>query len=264
MERCRISNKCRVVAPACKLRFCPRCSGIHASRTRLRLKSWAESIRTTAVDRLRLVTLTIRSSSAPLSHQLDFLYRSFRKLRQRALWRKSTEGSIAVLQCTFNAESGHWHPHLHIVAHGKFVDWHALRSAWSKITHGSDVVDVRAIRDVDQACDYVCRYVSRPLQDDPDIDNGKLVEYVMATKGRRLLIASGNAPLILPDKTDDGGDWYHVDSLAGVLARARMGDPAALAILSEIHNTAPVPPDDELTLFDLAQPDDIDPGPPPD
>lgn len=263
VERNPCSNKYRVVSPACKLRYCPRCSRIHAGRTKLRLETWATAVRTDSVNRLRLITLTIRSSPAPLRHQLDFLYRSYRKLRQRALWKKTTNGAIAVLQVTFNAETKLWHPHLHIIQHGRFIDWHALKSAWSRITHGSDGVDIRPVQDVDKACEYVCRYVARPLEADDDMPDSKLVDYVMSTKGRRLLIASGNAPLVLPDKTDDDGEWYHIDSLAGLLQRARNGDVAALSILDEIRSTEPVTPDGELTLFDSCLDDDEDPAPPP-
>lgn len=258
VERCSVSSEYRVVAPACKLRFCPRCSGIHAGRTRRRLQTWAESVRRDDTFRLRLVTLTIRSTSAPLYHQLDFLYRSFRKLRQRALWKKATLGSIAVLQVTHNAQTNQWHPHLHVVQHGRFIDWHALKSAWLKITHGSDGVDIRPIRDVDKACEYVCRYVARPLDGEREMSPRNLVDYVMSTKGRRLLIASGNAPLIIPDEEPGTNEWLRVDSLAGLLQRARNHDPEALAILEQIHASAPVPPDDELTLFDLALDEDVD------
>lgn len=256
VERNPCSNKYRVVSPACKLRFCPRCSHIHASRTKLRLESWATAVRTDSVDRLRLVTLTLRSVKSPLSQQLDFLYRSYRKLRQRALWKKATNGAIAVLQVTYNAATDLWHPHLHIVQHGRFIDWHALKSAWSRITHGSDGVDIRPVRDVDKACEYVCRYVSRPLDAEHDMPDRRLVDYVMSTKGRRLLIASGNAPLVLPDKTDDAGEWYHVDSLAGLLQRARNGDVNALAIIDEIRSSEPVTPDGQLPLFDDCLDDD--------
>lgn len=258
VERCTVTSDYRVVAPACKLRFCPRCSRIHAARTHLRLSTWADSVRRDDTFRLRLVTLTIRSTSAPLSHQLDHLYRSFRKLRQRAIWKKATLGSIAVLQVAYNYETGLWHPHLHVIQHGRFIDWHALKSAWSKITHGSDGVDIRPVKDVDKACEYVCRYVSRPLDVDEEMPPAKLVDYVMSTKGRRLLIASGNAPLMMPDEEPGTHEWTHVDSLAGLLQRARNHDPEALAILTEIHNSRPVPPDEELTLFDLALDDDVD------
>lgn len=262
VERCSLTGKTRVVAPACKLRFCPRCAGIHARRTRARLETWAGSVERNQTDRLRLITLTQRSSAAPLDHQLRHLYAAYRRLRQRALWKKATHGAIAVLQVTFNASTQQWHPHLHVVHHGKFIDYRALRAAWSAVTHGSDIVDIREIHNSQQAADYVTRYVSRPLDDDPTIPPPRLCEFVTAIKGRRLLIASGKAPLTLPDIEDDGHEWQYVDSLAGLYARAEQGDLDAIQILRSLPGGPADAPDDELTLFDLAEPDDPDPHAP--
>lgn len=260
VERCSRTGATRLVAPACKLRFCPRCATIHARRTKARLSCWAESVNADRQNRLRLITLTQRSSAAPLKDQLHHLYAAYRRLRQRAVWRKNTIGAIAVLQVTFNAERQQWHPHLHVVHHGRFIDYRALRQAWSKVTHGSDIVDIREITDASRAADYVARYVSRPLDDDPTIPPPRLCEFVAAIKGRRMLIASGKAPLELPELEPDEHDWQHVDSLAGLMHRARGGDVEALSILNSLPGLEAEAPDEELTLFDLADPDE--PSPP--
>lgn len=256
VERCSRTGKTRLVAPACKLRFCPRCATIHARRTKARLSCWAESVNTDRTNRLRMVTLTQRSSPAPLKDQLHHLYAAYRRLRQRAVWKKATVGAIAVLQVTFNPQTQQWHPHLHVVHHGRYIDYRVLRQAWKRVTHGSEIVDIREIHDASRAADYVARYVSRPLDDDPTIPPPRLLEFVAAIKGKRMLIASGKAPLILPELEPDEHDWQHVDSLAGLMHRARGGDAEALAILNSLPHAEADVPDAELSLFDLAEPDD--------
>lgn len=256
VEQCAKTGKTRVVAPACKLRFCPRCARIHARRTGARLKTWAASVSLSSSIRLRLVTLTMTSADTPLREQLDALYSSYRRLRQRSLWKKATIGSIAVLQITFNCETHRWHPHLHVIQHGRFIDYRQLGNAWKKASKGSTVVDIREVRTAARAADYVTRYVSRPLDDDPNIPPERLREYVEATRGRRLLIASGEAPLNLPDPPADDHAWQHVDSLAGLLARARMFDRRAVLLLESLPIFGADAQDHELPLFDLAIPDD--------
>jgi hypothetical protein len=38
---------------------------------------------------------------------------------------------------------GMWHPHLHVIAEGRFLDKHALSAAWHHATGDSFVVDIR-------------------------------------------------------------------------------------------------------------------------
>lgn len=264
VERCARTGATRVVAPACKLRFCPRCSRIHARRTGARLKTWAASVELSSSLRLRLITLTLLSTDSPLDDQLKRLYSSYRRLRQRSLWKNATIGAIAVLQVTYNAESARWHPHLHVIQHGRFIDYRQLGKAWEKASKGSTIVDIREVRTAQRAADYVTRYVARPLDDDPNIPPERLREYVIGTKGRRLLVASGEAPLILPEPEPDEHAWEHVDSLAGLLARASNHDLVAIQLLESLPKFGADAPAEELPLFDLAFPDDLDCGPPPD
>lgn len=262
VEQCQRTGAFRVVAPACKLRFCPRCSRIHARRTGARLKTWAQSVQLSSSLRLRLITLTVASSDQPLNDQLSHLYQSYRRLRQRSLWKNATIGSIAVLQITLNCETHRWHPHLHVIQHGRFIDYRTLTTAWKKASKGSTVIDIREVKSAQRASDYVTRYVARPLDDDPKIPLEKLREYVIATKGRRLLIAGGEAPLVLPEPPPDDHAWQHVDSLAGIIAAARLHSPRALLILESLPKFGADAPPEELPLFDLAIPDHGDLGSP--
>lgn len=262
VERCARTGKVRVVSPACKVRFCPRCARLHARRTKARLSTWAENVATDHANRLRLITLTVQSTNAELKHQLEHLYASYRKLRQRSLWKKATTSAIAVLQVTFNKETQQWHPHLHVMQHGRFIDYRKLSEAWRRVTHGSSIVDIRQVRNPDRAADYVARYVSRPLDDDPEMPSSRLVEYVLATKGRRLLIASGDAPLVMPEPEADEHVWEHVDSIAGLIHRAtQLHDTAAAAILEQIRSSEPEPPADTLFEMGTGDPDESEPPP---
>lgn len=267
VEVCAVTGQYRAVSPACKLRCCPRCAKIHAARTRARLDTWTATAAASVDGKLRLITLTTKKTSAPLTTRIDHLYRSYRKLRQRALWKKATTGAIAVLQVTWNDG---WHPHLHIIQHGRFIEWRALRDAWKKCSGGSEIVDIRAIRGLDTAVDYVCRYVARPLNFGENADAVSdveryplMTEYALAIKGRRLLIASGDAPMETPEPPPQEHVWKYVDSVAGLLQRAQNYDREAELILLALAAREPDVPDQQLFDFDESHLDDAyDVGPP--
>lgn len=239
----------RIVADGCKLRFCPRCSGIFAKRCRERINSWTEKLQTTTQLRLKMVTLTMKHTRAPLQHQVKHLRQSFRRLRQRSLWKNSLSSGIGVMQITYNADDDTWHPHLHVLCHGKFIPQAKLTEAWKHASGGSTIVDIRAVRDVTKVVDYVTRYISRPIDFNDKPPPERLVEFIGAIKGARLLIAFGDVPKA-PKPPASEEVWTYVNSLAYLVYDAKRGGQKSAAVLACLRAAPDTnADDDEDALF---------------
>jgi hypothetical protein len=93
----------------------------------------------------KFITLTLKHSPAPLSHQISTLYGCFRKLRKTKLLTKTVRGGIWFFQVKQSAADYLWHPHLHIVVDSPYIPKHQLSRAWLSITKTSQIVDIRQI-----------------------------------------------------------------------------------------------------------------------
>jgi hypothetical protein len=189
----------------------------------------------------RFVTLTLKHTSAPLQHQLDFLRKSFRRLRARAFWKRRVQYGYAVIEITYNAERSEWHPHLHILTRSDFIPWKQLSTQWSEVTHGSHIVDVRLIRANRDVVDYVTTYIAKPPPIPAQESDALLIEYYQALHSSRLLIAFGSHRPPLPARVDDEfpNDWQWTEPLYYVLRRANAGDEQALEVLSRVGRIDP-------------------------
>jgi len=104
---------------ACKKRYCPCCAP----------KISAERVTKFECAVLKMkwpmhVTLTVRNTADITTAHLVRLMKSFRKLRQRVLWKRTVKGGFASLEIV-NSGNG-WHPHLHIIAD---CEWLSLTTA---------------------------------------------------------------------------------------------------------------------------------------
>jgi len=91
--------------------------------------------------RLRFITLTV-ASGPDAFERLQHLEKSFRRLKQRKIWKLHVRGAIRSLEVTYNAATG-WHPHYHILTDGAFIPQADLSAAWAEITGDSKIVDIR-------------------------------------------------------------------------------------------------------------------------
>lgn len=249
VERNADTGQYRIVADGCKQRFCPRCSRIFSRRCKDRIEQWTTTLDLTHTKRLKMLTLTMRHSTAPLQKQLQNLRQSFRRLRQRSLFKRSLSSGIGVIQVTYNADSDTWHPHLHVLVHGDYIAVGKLSQAWKHASHGSTIVDIRAVRDASKVIDYVTRYISRPIDFDDAPPPERLREFVKTLKGARMLIAFGKVPKAVKPKPSDE-TWTYVDSVAGLIRRARSDDERAALILATLDRTPDTNADDNQdTLF---------------
>lgn len=218
----------------CESRTCPACTYTCKHQLSVRVGEW---VRLYTSDNARLVTLTLRSSSDPLGDQLSRLQESFKKLRRHGLWRKAVKFGKAIIEVTYNERTAQWHPHLHVIAVGYYIEQQQLSKAWMTATGDSGVVDIRKIKDGQGTGSYLGEYLGKP----PEIKNERLAveilgEYYMAIRNRKMILSFGGAPP-LPDlpKSEEAPDekdgWVPLGSLDDLFLRADRGDEGAILIL---------------------------------
>lgn len=160
----------------CGNRFCQVCSQHRNKLIRYKLKTFMDTRCLAKGDSFKFLTLTIKNQST-LPGMMDHLTKSFRKLRQRALWRNTVRGGAAVLEVT--GTPGNWHVHFHIVLESAFLPFKALLAEWKSVSGGSGVY-IKQIHG-SQVIGYITKYLTKcsvPLQE----------QFFMSAdlKGRRL------------------------------------------------------------------------------
>lgn len=227
----------RIVAKTCRSRACPICRKTQAKQLQQRL-DWALPAGTG--KNLRLVTLTLKHSSRPLREQLDFLRASFRRLRQRKFWRRHTRYGYGIIEIGYNEKTKKWHPHLHVIAHGKWMEQRTLANEWAAVTHGSRIVDLRAIRNRERAVSYVLKYMSKGPEGRVLASEARMLEWWEAVRGGRLFLKFGHEIAALPSRIDDGypNDWQWVEPLNILLKRIEAGNEKARAQLESLGHMA--------------------------
>lgn len=245
----------RVQADHCHDRFCQPCA---SSRSRTIAANLAEKM---ARRKHRLITLTLRSATEPLLDLLDLLYKSFAKLRRTRLWKQRIRGGAAFLEVKFNAALERWHPHLHIIAEGQYIQQQELSKLWLAITRTSYIIDVRLIRNTDEAIGYVAKYASKPLSKSFARDHRRLCEAMVALAGRRLCLTFGTWRRWKLLHNPDSGPWTYIASLREIVREATAGSTYHLELLQHVGLTVPFvvfrpdvkprPPPAERYLFDV-------------
>jgi hypothetical protein len=208
----------RWVADYCHDRFCVPCAGARSSLIAANLAAHIHD------QPCRLITLTLRNTPPPLRPTLDRLYLEYRRLRQRKLWKTSVTGAIAFLEVTWNAITHTWHPHLHVLAFGRFIEKQLLKRDWLAVTGDSYIVDLKLVRDASKVISYVAKYATKTHT--PAIEQSVEVyaDLIRGLNGRRLLLASGDCTSwnLLDDHSDD--EWDYVCHVNGLYTTDRL-DP---------------------------------------
>lgn len=234
MQRKKDGKSWRVVSHTCGARLCPRCA-------RMRRHNYAQSLEEVIGEvkpnEWRFITLTMRSTDETLSDQLDHLTASFRRLRQQAIWKRNVIRAKAAIECTWSEGRQQWHPHLHIVAEGRFISQAKLSLAWEKASGGSQICDIRALQDTGKAVRYLCKYLGKA----PELEGTRhpivlLAEFYDATRARKLLLHTGKWPDIEdpempPADSAEDDEWENVGTIEELFTRARAGDEVARGIL---------------------------------
>lgn len=221
-------NIYRTVPETCHDRFCRPCGTDRAARIRRNLHSNLGN------KPHRFLTLTIRSTYRPLSESIDHLLASFRLLRKTKFWRNRVSAGAAFLELTYNADNRLWHPHLHVIAAGKYIPRDELIRAWKRITAGSFCLDIRFVKDHDATVRYIAKYATKPLHPSVLRDPDALREAVVAMVGRKTLYCFGAwAKWKLLDDPD-ADSWTVFAPAAELRDKAADGDELCQRILAAI------------------------------
>jgi hypothetical protein len=174
------SSKVRVVSNACRLRWCPLCCQAHSNLVEHNVNDWLKD-----ADHPKFMTLTLKHSSAPLKQQIDNLYAFFQRFRKLKEIKKTLTGGMWFFQVKKSEKDDLWHPHLHCLVSGRYIPHSLLSKLWLRTTLSSKVVDIRSVKDHEDAAQEVARYCARPgsLQELGQFD---VLELMYAFHGRRL------------------------------------------------------------------------------
>lgn len=234
------SDHFRIASNRCHDRFCVPCSTEHTRVVALNL------LASLPAGKLRFITLTQKSSDVPLRVRLDKLYADFRRLRKVLCDHEKLTGGIAFLEVSRNAVKNQWHPHLHVIAAGSFIPQGWLRDRWLEITGDSFIVDVRLIRDKEEAALYITKYATKTLSAKVWNDHDALCEAIQALSGRRAFNVFGDwIGFKLSRSPTDDTSWVYYTTLPDLLRSYRAGDAEARRVLSFLTFGGP---DDSLPL----------------
>lgn len=234
-------NRFRLATNRCRDRFCVPCANEHRQVVCRNLRA-ALAGRT-----LRLMTLTLKSSDAPLTEQLSRLYKSWSRLRALLKHQHGLVGGIAFTELTLNDRTRLWHPHLHVIFEGQWVPKQWVKSEWLRITGDSFIVDLRPLKDADHAAGYVAKYASKAISANVVLDRDRFPEAIAALQAHRLFATFGTwTGLHLSRHPEDDVGWEPLRPLYLVILDARSGDVTARAILSALRGSAC---DDPLTIL---------------
>lgn len=213
----------------CHNRHCEPCQKSKASLIVANLRKKLES----APNRkYRFVTLTLRHTpDTALTDQIKRLYTCYKKLRNTKAWKRSQFGGSAMLEVKL-IDNGGWHPHLHLVTEGTWVDKRELQNAWQTVTGDSFVVDIRLLNSKKDVAYYVAKYMTKGTNADVWEDDDKAIEYVCAMRGVRTCATFGCwRGYKLLAKPQSANDFKPVAFLHTIAAAARRGEVASLELL---------------------------------
>jgi hypothetical protein len=248
-------NEFKSVRDTCKSPWCKPCARTRAAVIRTRLAERLD-------DRpVRFVTLTLRNQPVSLKFTLDRLYKAFRLLRQRKFWKSKVLGGVAFLEVKIGKFSGLWHPHLHCLIQGRYLDKKVIRQEWLACTGDSNGVDLRLVRDQKEVAAYVTKYATKAadlnwqpeLSSSPDYpvtEHERLVEAMRALRSRRRVIPFGEWRGYKLLAAEPIGDWELYCHENELRYRASLGEPDAVAVLAAFET----PSDDPSGIFFLRSP----------
>lgn len=237
-------NDLKVQGSWCRNRFCQVCAG-HRARTIAANLSAA-----IGTAEPLFITLTLADTASGLRAAIDRLRESFALLRRTRLWADRVTAGAWFLEIKYSAKALRWHPHLHIIALGRYVPQSELSATWKGITGDSYIVDIQRCPNRNEAAAYASKYASKPLN--PTFANCPtlLDECIAALTGQRMCGTFGQwRGLKLASEPDEDPDemsapiaWQPLEPLASILEKAQLEDPRALQILALLKRKAEAPP----------------------
>jgi hypothetical protein len=217
----------------CKSRVCPTCGEKRARRLRSTLLPVVREL-----DSPRMITLTLAATDDDLEDQLKRLTDCFARLRRRKAAKAYLRGGVYVTEITYNPETDRWHPHLHIVAEGRYWPQRELAALWHTITGDSRICDIRACHDRRSTVNYVTSYVSKS-QTPRDVPPERLWEWCRATHGRPLARPFGvcHGAKLSPKPEAHPSGLTHIAPLSPLLEAVQRGDDTASSLYARLMGT---------------------------
>lgn len=240
----------RVISARCHDRWCEACQ-----RER-RWKIARNLVARQPSGRMRFVTLTLKSSDRPIGEIAVRLVKSFTRLRASKTLDRCFVGGAWFMEFTFNAFTGRYHPHLHVLTQGAFLPVDLLRRRWHMITGDSYVVDVREVKQVGTAAGYVVKYAGKLLCRSILANHRLLVDAIRSLgKAKSWSLFGTWRSLKLAEVEPDGTEWEYLEPFQEILNRARSGDHDAQAVVCRLRGVQAVIDAPEPGLWDLAGPE---------
>ena len=233
--RNREDGSIRVASNACRLRWCPICAESRQNYIRHQVQEWFQTAR-----HPKFLTLTIKHSQQDLISQIDKIYDCWRKMRKNPFFSKNCTGGIWFFQICRNSQRAEWHPHIHAIITGNYMNYRLLREIWLEYTGDSHIVDIKVIRDPKIIGEYVARYAARPLKL-AGIPFKEGIEAMTALYGRRIAGSwgTGRGITFRPKKIPDPQNWEYMGGWTTIHAISTY-DERAKAIVEAYHQNQPL------------------------
>lgn len=183
----------------------------------------------------RFLTLTLKHSDALLAVQLERLVSSFKSLRKHPQCSQALAGGAWFIEVKLSRNKSQWHPHLHIITEGQFLDQKTLSKSWLEVTGDSYICDIRSIGDLRERANYVAKYATKPLHNEVTLIPGKLDEFVVAIKGKRLYQCFGTWSRAVTRDKSPKRSLTRIGRLDSVWRDALAGDIQSLVYMHQVH-----------------------------
>lgn len=228
------TGQIHVQSNACHQRWCPLCSQQRSMHITETVTNWLKSVKAP-----KILTVTLKHSSAPVDSQINALYGFFRRFRATRFFRDNCRGGIWFFQIKQSGPDNEWHPHIHCLIDSGFMHQRTLSNLWYDITKGSSVVDIRRIYRVKQAADYVARYAARPAKLS-DLDLPDAVALMVAMHGKKICGTWGTAKVVSlrPSPIYEADNYESIGSFEKLMELS-VSDSDARAILEAWRTKTP-------------------------
>lgn len=265
--RNRLDGTIRVASNSCRLRWCPLCAKSRANYIRHEVTAWFQT-----ADHPKFLTVTIQHSKKPLADQINHIYDAFRKFRKDKFFKRYCNGGLWFFQICWNPDRREWHPHIHAIITGQYMDYRELRRIWERCTGDSKILDIRPVTDPKKVGDYVARYAARPCKLS-SLPSRQGQEAITALYGRRMAGSWGSARCVSfrPRKIPDPENWEYMGGWS-IVHHLASYDERAKAIIKAYYCNDTLPDGYSCYEFEAFIDDigtmeadklEIDPKPPP-
>lgn len=216
----------RLETQRCRERLCPECQRVRSWKYQQAYEAFIQ-----AASHPKMLTLTLRTTDAEVATCIDKLYRCFKLLRRREVWKTHCTGGYTIVEVTKQKHGTTYHVHLHVLMDSAYIPVQWISQQWLSITGDSFRVDIR-VADKGSA-KYVAKYVTKGVS---GVNDGATMwELSDQLKGRRMAQSFGDAPALNLEAEDDQPERVIIGTLEEVLTAAAAGDAEAIRTLDELR-----------------------------